>query len=527
MKLGGITIKPSIMNAAGILSKAPILKKAAPYLGAVVSKSFSLKENKGNENPVVHKVNNGLINCIGLSNPGADEIMKEFLEARISKPIIFSLFEKNPERLARLAEKVESYCDAVELNFSCPNDTDVCTIGASTEGVERYLSRVRDFFHKPIVVKLGPTLDVLEIAKIAENSGADAVTAINTFPAKSPVISGGLSGEALKKRALPTVRLLSQELSIPIIGCGGIKDSKDVASFMKAGASAVQVGTAFMDISTDKIGPFVRSLTHNLPFERKEKNHSYKKYTIKSIVNQAPGVKTFVFDESIDACAGQYCFLMLPSLGEKPFSYSNLSPLSITVKAVGRFTDKLVKMKRGDSLFMRGPYGNGFPPLGGRLIAVGGGVGISPLLPFARHYEDEIITVMGVKSSVDIVHENDFRRIGKLIIATEDGSNGVKGSVIDALKKIRLEKDDHIISAGPEMMLVGLSDYLPNKINPCNVYFSIERYMKCGMGLCGACECSGRRVCVDGPVFSLSALQKMGDFGRWKRSRSGKRVNVK
>lgn len=245
---------------------------------------------------------------------------------------------------------------------------------------------------------------------------------------------------------------------------------------------------------------------------------------------ESPSVKTFVLDKKMDAKAGQFAMLWLPDAGEKPFSFSKITGnIEFTVKRVGRFTERLFLLKAGDYIGLRGPYGGGhFKPAGKRVCVAGGGVGIAPLRPLI----DELIkcgkkvTVIEGASSVGEllwVKELQKKKI-RLLIATDDGTCGSRGSVCDVLNNLlKDEKVDCIYSCGPEAMMKIIAEIALRKKIPCQL--SLERYMKCGTGLCGQCciDPSGVRVCKDGPVFSAAELRD-SEFGEYKRDAAGSKI---
>ncbi len=225
---------------------------------------------------------------------------------------------------------------------------------------------------------------------------------------------------------------------------------------------------------------------------------------------ESPWTNTLLFDREIDSAPGQFMMAWLPRLGEKPFtlSYSN----GVTVKRMGDFTEKLTSLKPGDTLGLRGPLGQGYPPLE-RPALVGGGVGIAELRLLAHSCENPSF-ILGGKSAEEILFYEEFKQLGPVHAATEDGSLGKKGLITDLFP---VEADSYAI-CGPERMMIACQPHLP----PDRTYYAVERHMKCAVGLCGQCTCSGWRVCVDGPIFPGTQLEGMTDFGRRRRAKSGR-----
>jgi len=248
------------MLASGILGLSAetlgyILKSGA---GAVVTKSVGLKPRKGYANPTVVQASCGLINAIGLPNPGINEFTREIREAKnFDVPLIVSVYGFSAKEYARVAEKaVGAGADAVELNVSCPHVTETGSeIGQNPKLLAKVIKEVKNVVEKPVIVKLSPNVtNIAEIAEVAVKAGVNAITAINTVKAMAidaetafPILSnrmGGLSGPAIKPIAVRCVYEIYGKVKLPIIGCGGIINWRDAVEFLLAGASAVQIGTA-------------------------------------------------------------------------------------------------------------------------------------------------------------------------------------------------------------------------------------------------------------------------------------------
>jgi len=258
--LAGLKLANPTMLASGILglSAEPLGSIVSAGAGAIVTKSVGLKPRKGYANPTVVQASCGLINAMGLPNPGIDYFVQEILEARsFGVPVVVSVYGFSAEEYAEVARKaVDAGADAVELNLSCPHVKETGSeIGQNPEVLAEVVKKVKESVEKPVFVKLSPNVaDVAEIAETAAKAGADALTAINTVRAMAidtetamPILSnkvGGLSGPAIKPIAIRCVYEIYEEVKLPIIGCGGITSWCDAVEFLLAGASAVQIGTA-------------------------------------------------------------------------------------------------------------------------------------------------------------------------------------------------------------------------------------------------------------------------------------------
>jgi len=259
-KIAGIKLSNPTMLAAGILGMSSTFFKriADAGAGAIVTKSIGLKARKGYANPTLVEVPCGMLNAMGLPNPGIKEFAEEIKEAKkIGVPIIVSIFGFSADEFALVArEAAKSGADALELNVSCPHvEKAGAEIGQDPLLVAEVVKKVKKAVNVPVFVKLTPNVnDICKIAITAANAGADAITAVNTFRAMAidaetirPILAnkiGGLSGAAIKPIALSCVFEIYRAVKIPILGCGGITDWQDAVEFFLAGASAVQIGTA-------------------------------------------------------------------------------------------------------------------------------------------------------------------------------------------------------------------------------------------------------------------------------------------
>ena len=253
--IAGIKMSNPLILASGILgSYSASLNVIARDAGAVVTKSVGLDEVDGYKNPTVINYSHGLINAVGLASPGAEKFSEELRKYLGVAPLIVSLFGSDPEEFAELVDYFP-FASGFELNLSCPHSEKYgLTVGSDPDLVKEIVRKTKRATDKPVFAKISPETDIVEIGKAAEEGGADGVVAINTLKGmkidiltKRPIlsnVSGGVSGEGIKPIAVKCVWDLYEELSIPIIGCGGVTTWRDVIEFMLAGASAVEVGSA-------------------------------------------------------------------------------------------------------------------------------------------------------------------------------------------------------------------------------------------------------------------------------------------
>ncbi|MBI3034203.1 dihydroorotate dehydrogenase electron transfer subunit [Candidatus Woesearchaeota archaeon] len=260
---------------------------------------------------------------------------------------------------------------------------------------------------------------------------------------------------------------------------------------------------------------------------------------ISGIKDEAEGIKTIFLRHSMVAKPGQFVMLWIPGIDEKPFavSYSDQKKgeIGLTVAAVGPFSNRLSSMKEGDKVGIRGPYGRGYN-LGKnskQLVMAGGGYGSASLTMLAEEAVSKgcnVKFILGARSKARLVYADRIKKLlgsGNLIITTDDGSAGIKGFVTDALKNLfKAQKVDRVYACGPDRMLKAVSDICnENKID-CEV--SIERYMKCGFGLCGHCcvDPIGIRACAEGPVISSAQAAKISELGSYHRVKSSRKEKL-
>lgn len=262
--LAGLRLANPTMLASGILgySVETLANIAKAGAGAVVTKSVSQKPREGYANPTVVQADCGLINAVGLPNPGIEEFAKEIRGAKtvLRVPLVVSVFGFSVEEYASVARKaVGAGADGVELNVSCPHVKETGSeIGQNPKIVTQVIRKVKASVNKPVLVKLSPNVTSMpDIACAAVRAGADALTVMNTVKAMAidvettmPILAnrvGGLSGAAVKPIALRHVYDVYEQVDVPIVACGGISDWRDAVEFLLAGASAVQIGTAIAD----------------------------------------------------------------------------------------------------------------------------------------------------------------------------------------------------------------------------------------------------------------------------------------
>lgn len=262
VNLGGLAMKNPVTTASGTFAAG---REYADFfdiarLGAVTTKGVSFEPWAGNATPRIAETHSGMLNSIGLQNPGVEVFIKKDLAwlAGQNVPVIVNVSGHSVEEYTQVIEALEGQeaVSAYEVNISCPNvDAGGMTFGCHPPSVETVVAKCRALTTRPLIVKLTPNVtDITEIARAAESAGADALSLINTVlgmaidPYKrSPELArvvGGLSGPAIKPIALRMVHETFKAVQVPLLGMGGISTGLDAIEFMLAGATAVAVGTA-------------------------------------------------------------------------------------------------------------------------------------------------------------------------------------------------------------------------------------------------------------------------------------------
>lgn len=235
-------------------------------------------------------------------------------------------------------------------------------------------------------------------------------------------------------------------------------------------------------------------------------------------------VTTLTLDAKIPSQPGQFLMLWLPGFDEKPYSVAGVSPLTISVGARGPFSKKLCSLKKGDRVWLRGPYGRSFELKGKKILLVGGGYGFAPLRFLAQEAKKRKISataVCGARSKSLLMKPACCRTV----FTTDDGSEGTRGNVLVAMGQLfAKEKFDVVYTCGPEKMMGAVARLAKKRGADCQLL--LERYMKCGIGICGHCDCGGRLVCFDGPMFSYKELESNPEFEKTWRDKAGRKIPI-
>ncbi len=523
---------------SGIVATAvPIIEylfKHAPQVGVMTTKSIGLEPRLGNREPILSQYAPGcFVNAVGLTNPGARRSAE--LLARLEIPddrfLLTSIFGGTVAEFVEVARILAPFSDGLELNLSCPHAQGYgMDMGQDPDLVAEITAAVKAAVDIPVVPKLTPNAEnVAEIAQAAVAGGADALCAINTvgpgyYSAHgAPVLSnelGGLSGKGILPIGLKCVREIAAHVDVPIIGCGGISSADDVRAFAAAGASVFGVGSALVGMTSREISDYFELLAEDLGSGgnacesrvRYDVDMGFRPVIVTDNQRVASDICILTFDRKVDIRAGEFVFLWVPGLGEKPFSALTDDPFSLVVINLGQFTEALLDLPVGTQAYVRGPHGQpADPPQGARIVAVAGGTGLAAVYQLARDFAragGEADVFVGARSAERLYFLEQCAACAHLHVATDDGSAGYHGLVTQALDEqlatfSRAELERVIFyNCGPEAMVHAAVAVQRKYVPDARIHTAIDYLTKCGVGICGACYApDGQRLCVDGPFL--------------------------
>ena len=264
--IGGLSLKNPVMTASGTFGYGIEFADLVnlEHIRGIIVKGTTLNPREGNDYPRMAETPSGMLNCVGLQNKGVDYFCQHiYPEIKdINTNMIVNVSGSSPDDYAECASRIDALDNipAIELNISCPNvKQGGMAFGVTTKGAYEVVKAVREAYHKTLIVKLSPNVtSIIDIAKVVEDAGADAVSLINTLMGmvidterRKPLLSigtGGLSGPAVKPVAVRCVWQVAKAVRIPVIGLGGIMNAKDAIEFLMAGSCAIEIGTAnFID----------------------------------------------------------------------------------------------------------------------------------------------------------------------------------------------------------------------------------------------------------------------------------------
>ena len=535
----GKTLSGPFTIPSGIVTcSAPIIQAffdAIPEVGVLTTKSIGPEPRLGYREPVLSQYAPGcFVNAVGLTNPGAEQAA--VLMARLDIPedrfLLISIFGGNVDEYVQVAKIMAPFADGLELNLSCPHAKGYgMAMGQDPDLVREITAAVKAAVTIPVIPKLTPNVpNIGEIAAAAVAGGADAICGVNTVgPGQynshgQAVLSngmGGMSGKGVLPIALKCVDEISNAVDCPIIACGGISSADNVRSFQKAGAKIIGIGSALVGMTTAQIGDYFSALSSDLLADT-EKAESLVRYDIDMSFDSVTLVKNekicddisiLTFNKKVGVQAGEFVFLWIPGLGEKPFSALTDDPFSLVVINLGTFTKTLIDLEPGAEAYVRGPHGMPVnPPEGAKIMTVSGGTGLAAVYQLARDLSDDGAQCpemfVGARSDDRLYFIDECKAISTLHIATDDGSRGYNGRVTDMLRE-RLQQlsaneleNLYFYNCGPEPMVHAAIAVQKEFCGNHQIHSAIDYMTKCGVGICGACNApDGRRLCVDGPFL--------------------------
>jgi len=254
--------------------------------------------------------------------------------------------------------------------------------------------------------------------------------------------------------------------------------------------------------------------------------------TIEKVIDETPTVRTLVFSDGVmsKVLPGQFAMVWVPGINELPMSVMvslEEGKAAFTVRKHGSASTGLFNVEKGQQIGIRGPYGNSFDVKSGKLLLVGGGTGLVPMMRLLTNLKstDDVTLLIGAKTKNEVFFEEFAQKLlrnnsHKIIITTDDGSYGEKGFVTDMVKKLVEENQfDAVYTCGPELMMFKTVSIAHSK--GIFVQASLERMMKCGIGICGSCCMGEDLVCRDGTVFDGDHLSSNQEFGHFYRNKAG------
>lgn len=541
-------------------------EKESP-IAIFTTKSVSSEQRAGNREPIFIQTAPGeYVNAVGLTNPGAQEIARQLNDVYPlpNGKFLMASIVCGDGREEDTAQVLSPYADGIELNLSCPHTEGLGTeVLVNVDETVRIVREVQSATKKPVFAKLSPNYPSLEeVVKASIIAGIDGFTVVNTYIDRAkdlsetafrhphtgtPVLSnvfGGESGHGLRehgKRVLREVygivRAMGREKQIFIIAEGGVSLAQHAKEYLDLGADAIGVGSAITGMNTKRTFEYFRALGRDLEVLLESGTNlemaarilpedvrmDYSPFRINEVEYHGKDIAVIRFDDAIQATPGQYVFTWIPRGtrtkespgGEKPFSVADYDPLTLVVRNVGPFTGMLYESAKGEEIMIRGPYGNGFTVRDAPAILVGGGTGMAPM-HFLTKYLRNCRVFFGAAEEDDFFFLDSMAAREVYPIPVAD--NGEKGRVLQILRDF-LEDDKpspetQFYICGPEPMMAEAIKIAGQYVPLGQIQVSIERIMKCGVGICGSCSLDGYRTCVDGPVMDGESLANSEQFGR-------------
>jgi len=531
VKIGDKFVMPFTIPSGIITTRVECLKRISQNIseiGILTTKSIGPEPRIGNREPILTQYAPGcFMNAVGLTNPGCEEFAVELskIDFPRDKFLLCSIFGANSNDFVKVAQSLEKYVDGFELNLSCPHAKGYgMQLGQDCETVYEITKAVVDAVKKPVFAKLTPNAkNIGEIAKAAIDAGAYGIVAINTVGPGyysvdgQPILTnkvGGMSGAGILPIGLKCVKEIREAIGEKpfIIAMGGIRNVRDVSSYLSAGANAFGIGSSLAGMTEEEMKKYFSTIIDDLNNDKneaekllKEVDMFYKKVKIKEILNSECDFRIFKTDTDLNSLPGQFAFAWIPGVGEKPFSIMDDSPLTLGVLSRGDFTKKFNTLNVGDEFYIRGPYGQGVDvSYGSRVVLVGGGCGLAGIYLLAKKLSEKahVISLLGAKDKMHLPYLDEIKKYSEVKIATEDGSIGV-GGMVTGLFDSSIEKGSYFFNCGPKKMIEAILPLELKYSNADRILSSVDYITRCGVGICGSCsDLNGKRTCVEGPFMN-------------------------
>lgn len=532
----GKSISGPFTVPSGIVTTQPsIIQRIAediPEIGVITTKSIGPVPRSGNREPIYSQYAPGaFVNAVGLTNPGMEQAAKGLAQLQLpdDRFLLVSIFGGRVDEFVEVARLLAPYADGFELNLSCPHAKGYgMAMGQDPELVAEIVSAVKNAVSIPVVPKLTPNTDRIgEIATAAAAAGADAICAINTVGPGAhtahghDVLSngvGGLSGKGVLAVAQKCIRDIRAVTDLPIIGCGGVSSIDDVTAMQSAGAAIIGVGSALTGMTTEEMKAYFADLSASVDPAQKDLaearvqydlDMTFKPVTLVNTETVCEDIALLHFKERFEIQAGEFVFLWIPGVGEKPFSILLDDPLTLVAIDVGQFTHEIQALPPGTETYIRGPHGQPVHIESGQIpVLVAGGTGLAAVYQIARDFDDAVIFV-GARTKERLYFLEECRKVAEVHVATDDGSEGHAGRVTECLEaylagssKDRLQAM-RFYNCGPEPMVHAAVAVEQRFASSTQIFSAIDYETKCGVGICGACATpDGLRLCVDGPFLN-------------------------
>lgn len=497
----------------------------------ITTKSFQVKANPGNTPPVITSPSLGDFgNSVGLRNPGMDKAYPELEELRkegMRALLNVSLSANDEEGFITLVKKFDPVADLLELNFSCPHAAKGygASIGSDKETVRSFVKAICEAYPERkalLIIKLTPNVpDIADIAKAAIESGADGIAAINTVGPRQylkdghPILfnklggKGGASGAWVFDIALDAVRRIRERIGDDpiILGMGGVVSSSDARALLEAGADSIGIGSAIARVEPEDWGSYFSRIKNGEDVEPllspRHDNLEYERHVVVSKRMYDEDTVILTLDGKSSCKAGEFSFLWIPEVGERPFSVAKNDPLTFIIKIRGPFTAAAAKLEKGDVIYTRGLCGKGVENIHtGKALLLGGGTGVVVLNLLAEklHSEGTLLDIrLGLPRLPDDgkgLMQEDLEKYGTYRIVADDGK---PGRVLESYCASDVEGDVAAYVVGPSVMMRKAAEMFISFGLPADrIYISLEKMTMCGVGLCGECVCGNHLACKEG-----------------------------